>query len=172
MLQHMEPNCPRSLGYISCTNILLLNVSFQSCLKALSLQKHSTNQCFSICLLQFELKLFLKVASIFTRFNCQFTSCVCFTSLAAVYLWHRQPRRYDDRPPDHWLRVHGCQHHRELWDAGEWRPPRSNHGPGGAERLADHGPSEAAQGLREHLDRHPRHRQVLEGCLSWCVHPL
>lgn len=95
-----------------------------------------------------------------------------FTSLAAVYMWHWQPWWDDDRPPDHRLRVYGYEHHRELWDARERRPPGANVGPGGTEWPADRKPGEANQRLREHLDRHPRHRQVLEGCVSRSVHPL
>lgn len=85
---------------------------------------------------------------------------------------HRQPRWDDHRPPDDRLRVDGHEHHGELWDAGERRAPGADAGPGGAEWPADCRPGEAIQGLREHLDRHARHRQVLAGGLPRSIHTL
>lgn len=95
-----------------------------------------------------------------------------FTSPAAVYMRHRQPGWYDDRQSDHWLWVSRYELHRELWVAREWRPPGANAGSGGIEWSADCQPGEAIQRLREHLDRHPRHRQVLKSRVSWGVHPI
>ncbi|XP_031644251.1 gamma-aminobutyric acid receptor subunit rho-1 isoform X1 [Oncorhynchus kisutch] len=95
----------------------------------------------------------------------------------ALYLWHWQPGRHDVRPPDLRLHHHGRQphselwHRRELWDARERRQAGEDVGPGGSGGSPAHGPGKEAR-LCEHLDRHPRHRQVLTGPIPWFLRPV
>ncbi|XP_031644252.1 gamma-aminobutyric acid receptor subunit rho-1 isoform X2 [Oncorhynchus kisutch] len=97
--------------------------------------------------------------------------------VVALYLWHWQPGRHDVRPPDLRLHHHGRQphselwHRRELWDARERRQAGEDVGPGGSGGSPAHGPGKEAR-LCEHLDRHPRHRQVLTGPIPWFLRPV
>lgn len=97
---------------------------------------------------------------------------VFFRPLAALHLWHQQSRRDDGRRPDHRLWLHRYWQHGKLRDSRKRRTSGANAGSSGSEQPADHRAGEAVQRLREHLDRHPRYWQVLQGCLSRCLRPL
>lgn len=85
-------------------------------------------------------------------------------------MWYSTPRWWHDG--DHCLQWCGSKHHWKLWNARQRSETGEDFCSVLNSRQSDHQSGEELKKLREHLDRHSRHRQVLKGDFSWSIHPL
>ncbi|KAL0170860.1 hypothetical protein M9458_035456, partial [Cirrhinus mrigala] len=87
----------------------------------------------------------------------------------ALHMWNSKPRGHND---DHMLQRRGSQRLGDLRDARERREAGADPGPADPRRQPEDESGEDVTGLRQHLDRHSCHRQVLTSDLSRRVHAL